>query len=263
MQQYINPMNRMFLNAMLQQKMYQQRIEGEREYKEKAVGEAREYEKGEWTRRFGIEQKAKPLVAWKPTTKEEAVEFEQVKKKPGTAWGWFFNKNPKATIEDISAFSKAIKTGTEPYEVGQIKDFKEGDEYVTKKYLGEGKWEIIGKAPRYKPGVSITNVISQEKFGLQKTATAGTKRTELIQNRHDADFYKANAPLFNEVSKNEVAYWDESKKTLLGLRKGQTTIGKLTPKNIKDGWTPDTVQKFATDNGMTIKEVLREIRAIK
>lgn len=57
-----------------------------------------------------------------------------------------------------------------PYKVGQLRDFKEGDEFVTKEWLGADKgWQEVSRAPRYKPGETNVSVDVGSK-GMQELA---------------------------------------------------------------------------------------------
>lgn len=109
---------------------------------------------------------------------------------------------------------------------------------------------------------SMTQIIGAEKFGLQKRLSASEQRQELLRNAMKKEFFDTHADDFNVMSANEVAYWDTADVGLLH-REGRGKFVKLTRKNIKDGWTPAVVQKFAEDNAMTVYEVLQEIRAVK
>jgi len=51
----------------------------------------------------------------------------------------------------------------EPYKIGTIKPFEEGDLKVNKRYLGNGEWEVVSTAPRYKPETTI-NLKPEDKF---------------------------------------------------------------------------------------------------
>jgi len=105
-------------------------------------------------------------------------------------------------------------------------------------------------------GVSIQ--IGVEKFGIQKQATAGNIRTQLMENKRDEKLYESSGRLFNTINVgNEVAYW---KSITPGIERQGTRIMKLTPQNIADGWTPKTIQEFADRNGITVEEVLNRIR---
>ena len=68
--------------------------------------------------------------------------------------GW--TDTPKGQTPDAMVGRTGLtRPKEEPYKIGTIKSFKEGDQFVDKKYSGQGKWEAIGKAPRYKPGTTI------------------------------------------------------------------------------------------------------------
>lgn len=57
--------------------------------------------------------------------------------------------------EIISQVQAAFKPEEGPYKEGEIKDFKEGDQFIQKKFTN-GEWVPTGvEAPRYKPGVTI------------------------------------------------------------------------------------------------------------
>jgi hypothetical protein len=61
-----------------------------------------------------------------------------------------------------------------------IRDFKAGDEFVTKRYNRDtGQWEEMGRAPRYKPGVDV-NVEAPDLSGMTEYLTK-TQRGQEVQ----------------------------------------------------------------------------------
>lgn len=113
---------------------------------------------------------------------------------------------------------------------------------------------------------SMTQIVGQEKWEAQQRITSSEFKAELKEKSSDKDYYDTNASNFNALNKsNEVAYWDDtivSRKLRPDKPKGITII-KLTPKNIKDGWTPKKVQEFADSHGMTVGDLLIELETIK
>ena len=122
--------------------------------------------------------------------------------------------------------------------------------------------EIYKKEQEGKKAISeagAANIqIGQERFGIQKKATAGEARTGLIDNKDNKDFYEANVSIFNTINeRNEVAYWHTKSWD------NKTKIIKLSPVAIRGGWTPEKIQQAADTKGKTIEEVLTEIGVIK
>lgn len=105
-------------------------------------------------------------------------------------------------------------------------------------------------------GVSIQ--IGVEKFAIQKDVTAGNLRTQLMGNKGDKKLYEASGRIFNKTNTgNEVAYW---KSITPGAERQGVRITKLTSVEISGGVTPKKLQEFADRNGMTVEEVIKEMR---
>ena len=126
------------------------------------------------------------------------------------------------------------------------------------KVFGKKGWVPLTKQDKIdvsKAGApSITQIVGQEKFELQKAMTVGDLRTTLATGKQDHAVFGAQSPQFNNMNKqNEVAYWDTSKFD------NKTKIKKLSKEAIDAGWTPKEVQEKADVSGMTIEQVLKEI----
>lgn len=114
-----------------------------------------------------------------------------------------------------------------PYKEGQIKDFKEGDQFIQKKYT-KGEWVPTGtKAPRYKPGVTIN---------MPDTVTPSMKtklQTEMFERQQAID--RLNQ--IEELTKDEyLTYYGQGKAKISGM---------LT----KAGMSTDEMKKFTADYG--------------
>ena len=112
-----------------------------------------------------------------------------------------------------------------PYKEGEIKDFKEGDQFVQKKYTG-GKWVPTGvKAPRYKPGVTIN---------MPDTVTPSMKtklQTEMFERQQAID--RLNQ--IEELTKDEyLTYWGKGK-------------AKVSEMAAKAGIATDKISDYAAD----------------
>lgn len=135
--------------------------------------------------------------------------------------------------------------------------------YVTpsqmKKDLEEDPFRYGEKPKEEKP----PSPIAKEKFAISKKITAGKRRSELIKNKGDKNFYEANVAIFNTTnSRNEVAYWGIEPGKLYGTNE-VTKIIKLPGSLIAKGLTPKIIQQQADDSGKTIAEVLNDLGLLR
>lgn len=250
----------------------------------------------EWDRRFGKQQGAKGMSLAKTLYDKYGViqagkgfakfdkktgdirmlsipEADNIKNKQISTWiadktlipvdAKYSAGAPTFKFQDRNYYFNPKEKIEEPYKIGHIKPFKVGDDYIDRKYLGKGKWEDVGKAPRYRMGVTIQNIIGQEKFGIRKGQTAGGIRLELMQNKIDKDLYESTAITFNNTNaKNEVAYWTSEPGKLYGKNEF-TKIIKLPGSSIKKGLTPKEIQDRANMSGKTVRQVLQDLGIIK
>ena len=101
--------------------------------------------------------------------------------------------------------------------------------------------------------------IAKEKFAISKKITAGERRSELLENKRDKNFYEANVAVFNTTnSRNEVAYWGTEPGRIYGTNE-VTKIIRLPASLIKKGLTPTLIQQQANNSGKTIAEVLKDL----
>lgn len=98
-------------------------------------------------------------------------------------------------LKNYEALTARMKAGAQnqPYKVGEIKDFKEGDQFIQKRWNGKN-WEPTGtSAPRYKPTTNV-NIDT----GLTKST-----QTKLQQDILDADEMLFNLEQAEDLFKEE------------------------------------------------------------
>ena len=201
------------------------------------------------------------LIKAKITKKEEEKKTFQRKTREEEIGGFMVKTDydfDPSTGEEIP--KRVYFSGAEPSQT-QVEKFNamldESSPEIKAKYKGNlAQWLIDQK----KAGATKIS-IGEQKFEIQKDATAGELRGILTTAKDDKDSFEVNAHQYNKINtKNEVAYWD-SKEKWYGDEK--TKIIKLSPDAIKGGWTPERVQERATAKGITVKEQLIEMGIIK
>jgi len=127
---------------------------------------------------------------------------------------------------------------TGAYKIGQIKDFKEGDKFITKKYLGEGQWEKIGEAPRYKPTTKVD-------------ITVDTGLSKKVQSDLQGEIFEMENNLYSLNQAGELFQDDFLKYAGKG-------IGWLADKTDKLGipWKQDYLEKYSTWQGIVDMQTL-------
>ncbi len=164
-------------------------------------------------------------------------------------------------IQDWEDTGKLVKEEKAETETLTIYDVKGKGRRVT---VPKGEYTppegfTLEKPIREKP----PSPIAKEKFAISKKITAGERRSELIKNKGDKNFYEANVAIFNTTnSRNEVAYWGIVPGKLYGTNE-ETKIIKLPASLIAKGLSPALIQQQANDSGKTIAEVLEELGLLR
>lgn len=169
----------------------------------------------------------------------------------------FKDKSGKPIKSQLVEISKKATKGK--YKIGEIKEFKVGDNIVTRRWTGD-KWVDEEVAPRYKPAGTTVNV-GAEKFKFQKESAIGELRTNIVKEKDNKSYFESNAPMFNKNNtNNEVAYWDEQEGF---FGDSEAKVVKLSSDAVASGWTPAKVQALANRLGKSIKQVLEDIGEIE
>jgi hypothetical protein len=238
--------------------------------RQRAVGKERDENREYQTKQAGLERARDRM------DRNELLEMKGWRQKVDIDSGKATWQQPKPTFQDIKGMpdhkvmmhngkATIVKpTKVErPYKLGTVKDFKEGDVWVQKKYTKDGFIPTGKTAKRYKPTTNITNVIKGQEFDIKKDVTFGNMKGDVLKAKTDRPLYESKAGVFNKNNEsNEVMYWDTTPGRVF-KGKGEAKVIKLPKSALAQGWTPSEIDRASKATGLTIEEILKKGKIIK